>query len=232
MSLEGKPRDLNKQMVSLSAKGIKMLFTNFFEKFTIIIKRIQRRNQQRSGVTSKTRMSKKIYVYSSSGANKSKLKHHRRMTDKELIENLKAQQSNVCFVKFKQRLQQEQTLQNKTNLFNSHYQMHKKIGAMTNLNLGHVILRLLSMKTMSIFMFGFKEMVNKRIDEFLNVYKRQCKDGTGIAMLALNLEKDPSRIGEMIAEHNAFKGYNVALFNSKTISHEIDYVLEKIGAIG
>ncbi|ETO10050.1 hypothetical protein RFI_27332 [Reticulomyxa filosa] len=48
-----------------------------------------------------------------SGANKSKLKHHRRMTDKELIENLKAQQSNLGFVKFKQKLQQEQILQNK-----------------------------------------------------------------------------------------------------------------------
>ncbi|ETO00754.1 hypothetical protein RFI_36686, partial [Reticulomyxa filosa] len=60
---------------------------------------------------------------------------------------------------------------------------------------------------------------------------RQCKDGTGIAMLALNLEKDPSGIGEMIvAEHNAFKGYNVALFNSKTMSHGIDYVLKKIRA--
>ncbi|ETN99664.1 Helicase conserved domain containing protein [Reticulomyxa filosa] len=80
--------------------------------------------------------------------------------------------------------------------------------AMTNLNLVHVIPRLLSMKTMSIFMFG--------------------KD----TMLALNLKKNPSRIGEMIvAEHNAFKGCNVALFNSNTTSHEIDYMLEKIGAI-
>ncbi|ETO00701.1 hypothetical protein RFI_36739, partial [Reticulomyxa filosa] len=70
--------------------------------------------------------------------------------------------------------------------------------AMTNLNVDHVIPRLLSMKTMSIYMFSFKEVVNKRIDEFLNTYKRQRKDGT-----------DPSGIGEMIvAEHNAFKGYN------------------------
>ncbi|ETO14908.1 hypothetical protein RFI_22460 [Reticulomyxa filosa] len=51
---------------------------------------------------------------------------------------------------------------------------------------------------MSIYMISFKEMVNKRIDEFLNVYKKQYKDGTGIAMLALKLEKDPSGIGEMI----------------------------------
>ncbi|ETN99978.1 hypothetical protein RFI_37480, partial [Reticulomyxa filosa] len=103
--------------------------------------------------------------------------------------------------------------------------------AMTNSDVDNVISRLLSMKTMSIYMFNFKEVVNKRIDEFLNAYKRQCKDGTGIAMLALKLEKDSSGIGEMIvAEHNAFKGYNVALFNSKTMSHGIDYVLEEIGA--
>ncbi|ETO00545.1 hypothetical protein RFI_36895, partial [Reticulomyxa filosa] len=101
--------------------------------------------------------------------------------------------------------------------------------AMANLNVENVIPRLLSMKTMSLYMFSFKEVVNKRIDEFLNTYKRQRKDGTGIAMLALKLEKDPSGIGEMIvAEHNAFKGYNVALFNSKTMSHGIDYVLEEI----
>ncbi|ETO11725.1 hypothetical protein RFI_25652 [Reticulomyxa filosa] len=32
----------------------------------------------------------------------------------------------------------------------------------------------------------------------------------------------------IVAEHNVFKGLSVALFNQKTLTHGIDYVLEKI----
>ncbi|ETO24312.1 hypothetical protein RFI_12846 [Reticulomyxa filosa] len=46
----------------------------------------------------------------------SKLKPHRRMTDKELIENLKAQESDIGFVKFKQKLEKEKIVKKKTKI--------------------------------------------------------------------------------------------------------------------
>ncbi|ETO01668.1 hypothetical protein RFI_35772, partial [Reticulomyxa filosa] len=105
--------------------------------------------------------------------------------------------------------------------------------AINNLDIDHIIPHLVSMKMISICIFSFKEMVNKHIDDLLNIYKRQHKDGVSISKLALKLEKDPSGIGEtIVAEHNAFKGYNVALFNVKTKSHGVDYVLEKIDGKG
>ncbi|ETO08396.1 Helicase conserved domain containing protein [Reticulomyxa filosa] len=98
--------------------------------------------------------------------------------------------------------------------------------AIHNLTIESIIPSLLAMKQMSVHIFRFKDVINNRIDELVNAYKRKYKD---IPMLALSLEKDSTGMGEMIvAEHNVFKGYTVALFNQKTQSHGIDYVLQHI----
>ncbi|ETN99120.1 hypothetical protein RFI_38367, partial [Reticulomyxa filosa] len=105
--------------------------------------------------------------------------------------------------------------------------------AMTNLVVKHLIPQLLAMKEISMYIFSFKNVVDKRIDELLGAYKRHNKGGMSISLLALQLEKEPSGIGKIIvAEHNAFKGYNVSLFNVKTQSHGIDYILKKIETKG
>ncbi|ETO11504.1 hypothetical protein RFI_25872, partial [Reticulomyxa filosa] len=101
--------------------------------------------------------------------------------------------------------------------------------AMSNLSIEKIIPLLLAMKQMSIHIFSFKSVVDKRIDEILGAYKRQHKSGMSISQLALQLEKNSNRIGKIIvAEHNLFKGYFVSLFNMNTKSHGIEYVLQKI----
>ncbi|ETO04468.1 hypothetical protein RFI_32928, partial [Reticulomyxa filosa] len=93
--------------------------------------------------------------------------------------------------------------------------------------------QLLAMKEMSIRVLRFKDSLNKDIDEVLLAYKKKHKDGIGIAALAVELEKDPSGIGKtLVAEHSAFKGYLVSLFNVKTQGHQIEYTLKKIGTKG
>ncbi|ETO04255.1 hypothetical protein RFI_33142, partial [Reticulomyxa filosa] len=105
--------------------------------------------------------------------------------------------------------------------------------AIGDLDTEHLTSKLVSMKEMSVYIFSFKSMVDKRIDELLGAYKRQSKGGMSVSLLALKLEKDPSGIGKMlVSEHNAFKGYNVALFNVKTQSHGIDHVLKRVEAKG
>ncbi|ETO27642.1 purine NTPase, partial [Reticulomyxa filosa] len=104
--------------------------------------------------------------------------------------------------------------------------------ASSNLNADKIMPVLIAMKLISVYIFSFKEIVNKRIDQLLSAYKRE-HTGINIPALALKLEKDPDGIGEMIvSEHNAFKGYNVALFNVKTQSHGIDYILKGMKAKG
>ncbi|ETO10976.1 hypothetical protein RFI_26400 [Reticulomyxa filosa] len=106
-------------------------------------------------------------------------------------------------------------------------------GAMKDLSIEAIVPWLLLMKQMSVRIFSFKDTVNKRIDELLGAFKRQHKDGIGISVLALKLEKDTTGVGEMIvAEHNAFKGYNVALFNVKTQAHDVEYVLRRMDTKG
>ncbi|ETO12088.1 hypothetical protein RFI_25289 [Reticulomyxa filosa] len=57
--------------------------------------------------------------------------------------------------------------------------------------------------------------------------------GVGIAILAIQLEEDPTGMGgTIVAEHSVFKGFSVALFNYKTKAHRIDHILEKIRAKG
>ncbi|ETO05340.1 hypothetical protein RFI_32056, partial [Reticulomyxa filosa] len=103
-----------------------------------------------------------------------------------------------------------------------------KKGAMDNLNSVVLTPYLLAMKEMSIHILNFKDIINKDIDGILHTFKLQ-KSGANIAILAIELEKDLTGIGEMIVtEHLAFKGYLISLFNTKTKAIEIDHVLEKI----
>ncbi|ETO36876.1 hypothetical protein RFI_00186, partial [Reticulomyxa filosa] len=95
-----------------------------------------------------------------------------------------------------------------------------------------LIPRLVEMKTMSVYLFEFKDTINKRIDALLTAYKKKSS-GVDIAALATQLEEELTGVGKMIvAEHSVFKGFSVALFNQKTLAHGIDYVLEKIRAKG
>ncbi|ETO04540.1 hypothetical protein RFI_32857, partial [Reticulomyxa filosa] len=161
-----------------------------------------------------------------------------KIKDKSEWKNAYCEQINLCYNCFTS-MQKNGVL---SNIVKNHVEMiedivNKRIEqlekeASSNLNADKIMPVLIAIKLISVYIFSFKEIINKRIDQLLSAYKREHK-GINIPALALKLEKDPDRIGEMIvAEHNAFKGYNVSLFNVKTQSHGIDYILKRMEAKG
>ncbi|ETN98664.1 hypothetical protein RFI_38828, partial [Reticulomyxa filosa] len=141
-----------------------------------------------------------------------------------------------CFLSMKKNLiltsVVKSQLDNLENLVLDRVQQLKK-ESVDNPQAENVIPKLIAMKIMSVHIFSFKDDINKHIDEVLGVYKEKNKGGICIPKLALLLEKDRAGIGEMIvAEHAVFKGYSVSLFNVKTKSHGVDYVLEKLDIKG
>ncbi|ETN97116.1 hypothetical protein RFI_40415, partial [Reticulomyxa filosa] len=161
-----------------------------------------------------------------------------KIKDKSEWKNTDCEQINLCYNCFTS-MHKNGIL---SNIVKNHAEIiedivNKKIDqlekeASSNLNADKVMPVLIAMKLISVYIFSFKEIVNKRIDQLLGAYKRK-DTGINIPTLALKLEKDPDGIGKMIvAEHNAFKGYNVSLFNAKTRSHGIDYILERMETKG
>ncbi|ETO15069.1 hypothetical protein RFI_22296, partial [Reticulomyxa filosa] len=152
-----------------------------------------------------------------------------KIKDKSEWKNTDCEQINLCYNCFTS-MQKNGAL---SNIVKNHVEMiedivNKRIEqlekqASSNLNADKVMPVLIAMKLISVYIFSFKEIVNKRIDQLLSAYKRKNTE-INIPSLVLKLEKDLSGIGEMIvAEHNAFKGYNVSLFNVKTQSHGINH---------
>ena len=84
-------------------------------------------------------------------------------------------------------------------------------------------------KTLSSYIQPFKEKIDTKINEILDMYKTKRGGAQGIAKLGTLLNTDTTGIGQrIIDEHSVFKGYSLSLFNTKTQKHGIDYVLEKL----
>ncbi|CAF4090243.1 unnamed protein product, partial [Rotaria sordida] len=74
-----------------------------------------------------------------------------------------------------------------------------------------------------------KNRINERIDEFLTWYKSFRDDAKVFAKLGALLNQDKTGIGQsIIAEHKAFQGFSLSLFNEKTKRHDIEYILKYI----
>ncbi|CAF1389902.1 unnamed protein product [Rotaria sordida] len=72
----------------------------------------------------------------------------------------------------------------------------------------------------------FKEKIHQRIDTTLEVFK---KLKINFRKLGVLLSQDQTGIGSsIVAEHKAFEGYSLSLFNEKTRKHDIEYVLENL----
>lgn len=75
----------------------------------------------------------------------------------------------------------------------------------------------------------FKTRINERIDEILNWLKLSKNDAKIFAKLGTLFNQDKTGVGQsIIAEHKAFQGFSLSLFNEKTKRHNIEYVLNYI----
>ncbi|CAF4456988.1 unnamed protein product [Rotaria sp. Silwood2] len=85
------------------------------------------------------------------------------------------------------------------------------------------------MKRVSNNIPSLKVRIHQIIDEALINYKNKTKDSTNFSKLSAIVNQDASGIGQsFIAEHKAFQGYSLSLFNEKTQRHDIDYILKNI----
>ncbi|CAF4449380.1 unnamed protein product [Rotaria sp. Silwood2] len=76
---------------------------------------------------------------------------------------------------------------------------------------------------------SFKLRIHEKVDEILGGFKNSKKDSTAFGKLGVLLNQDATGIGQsIVAEHNAFQGYSLSLFNEKTQKHGLDYVLNLI----
>ncbi|CAF4470583.1 unnamed protein product [Rotaria sp. Silwood2] len=88
---------------------------------------------------------------------------------------------------------------------------------------------LIHMKHAADNILSFKPKMHKKIDAILVEFKNRKKDPTAFGKLGVLLNQDETGIGQsIVAEHTAFQGYSLSLFNEKSRRHGIDYVLENI----
>ena len=88
---------------------------------------------------------------------------------------------------------------------------------------------LIRMKTLSDYLFNFKEKIYQKIDEVLNLYRTKNGGQAALIKLGTLLNQDQGSMGSLIvSEHKCFEGYARALFNTKIRKHGLDYVLTNI----
>jgi hypothetical protein len=88
----------------------------------------------------------------------------------------------------------------------------------------HIFIRV---KTYSNRLYVFKESIDEKLDKIMNVYIEKNGGFEIIGKLGMLLKKniDGSRI---LTEHKCFEAHNRSLFNRKTLSQDIDYVLKDL----
>jgi len=82
----------------------------------------------------------------------------------------------------------------------------------------------IAIKSLSLKLFVFKDKIDKLLDKSLNDFIKQAGGFSTIGKLGVLFKSD--RIGSMImAEHKIFESFQRSLFNRKTLSQGIEYVL-------
>ncbi|CAF2919583.1 unnamed protein product [Rotaria sp. Silwood2] len=93
----------------------------------------------------------------------------------------------------------------------------------------NISMSLINMKDVSNNIPSFNVKINQRIDEVLINHKNRTKITNAISRLGAILIQDLSCVTQsIIAEHKAFQGYALSLFNEKIQKHDIDHVLENL----
>ena len=88
---------------------------------------------------------------------------------------------------------------------------------------------LINIKRVSNYFPTFKQSLTERIDDMLVEFKNAKKDSTAFSKLGALLNQDEAGVGQrIVAEHKAFQGFSLSLFNEKTQKHGIDYVLKNL----
>jgi hypothetical protein len=85
----------------------------------------------------------------------------------------------------------------------------------------------IQIKTYSNRLYVFKESIDEKLDKIMNAYIEKNGGFEIIGKLGMLLKKniDGSRI---LTEHKCFEAHNRSLFNRKTLSQDIDYVLKDL----
>ena len=85
----------------------------------------------------------------------------------------------------------------------------------------------IQIKMFSNKLYVFKEIIDERLEEIMNSYISKNGGFELIGKLGVFLKTDA--IGSMIlTEHKCFEAHNRSLFNRKTLSQDIDYVLQDL----
>lgn len=82
----------------------------------------------------------------------------------------------------------------------------------------------IAIKSLSIKLFVFKEKIDKILDKSINDFIKQAGGFSIIGKLGILFKRD--RVGSMImSEHKIFDSFQRSLFNRKTLSQGIEYVV-------
>jgi len=115
----------------------------------------------------------------------------------------------------------------KNKLFTKIEDISKYISDSTNSDLQHTVDSLISIRNFSNKIFFFKKNVDEKLSLILKSIFKKSGNFNLIAKLAQSLKTDP--IGSLIvSEHKCFEAFHRSLFNRKTLSQDIKYVLENI----
>ncbi|CAF4908972.1 unnamed protein product, partial [Rotaria sp. Silwood1] len=88
---------------------------------------------------------------------------------------------------------------------------------------------LIDMKRIANNIPSFRTKMNEKIDLILFKFKNSKKNSNDFGKLGIILNQEETGIGQsIVADHTAFQGYSLSLFNEKTQKHGIDYVLDNI----
>jgi hypothetical protein len=79
----------------------------------------------------------------------------------------------------------------------------------------------------------FKKEIDSELDKFLSLFVRENGGFAVIGKLALQLKNSGSALGSLIvSEHKQFESYQRSVFNRRTLSNDINYVLRDIKGSG
>lgn len=84
-----------------------------------------------------------------------------------------------------------------------------------------------AVKSLSMRLFVFKDRLDKALDRAINDFIKRAGGFSVIGKLGLLLKSDP--VGSVImSDHKVFESFHRSLFNRKTLSQDIEYVLRDL----
>ena len=95
------------------------------------------------------------------------------------------------------------------------------------LNFAKAVEKFIGIKEAAIKLFVFKEKIDARLDKAINAYVKANGGFGTIGKLGVMLKSD--KVGSVVmSEHKIFESFHRSLFNRKTLSQDIEYVLRDL----